>query len=274
MAATSSASSNGVSPYGPSQVSVSRMYSTCVSSWRVPLMKVTAERTRRPGNASSAPRPFCTVITAAPGQWPSRRAAAASSSVVFVATIASSGSGSSAGSVEARSARDEVAPARDAQPVLVQRSGVLLAAAEHRDLGDAAEVAGEEAADHAGADYADAVDAVLRRASSPRRASSRGSSRQSDPVELGVREDLQVVEAVPVAARRGSGRTRRRRRRAARGRSCCGSARASRRGGRRGSGRGGARSARAARARGATCRTAGRRRRLTRRSALPPRPAS
>ena len=77
------------------------MYSTCVSEWRVPLMNVTAEMTRRPGNASSAPRPFWTVITAAPGQWPASRAAAASSSVVFVATIARSGSGSSAGSVAA-----------------------------------------------------------------------------------------------------------------------------------------------------------------------------
>ena len=66
-------------------------------------------------------------------------------------------------------------------PCSFSAAGVLLTAAEHRDLGDAAEVAGEEAADHAGADYADAVDAVLRRASSPRRATSRGSSRQSDP---------------------------------------------------------------------------------------------
>jgi hypothetical protein len=52
---------------------------------------------------------------------------------------------------------------------------VFLAAAEHRDLGDAAEMAREEAADHAGADYADALDAVLRSASRPRRATSRGS---------------------------------------------------------------------------------------------------
>src|SRR4030095_11320069 len=65
--------------------------------------------------------------------------------------------------------------------VLVQRGGGLVAAAEHRDLADTAEVTSVEAADHAGADYADAVDSVLRNWSSPRSASSYGSSRQSDP---------------------------------------------------------------------------------------------
>ena len=39
----SCASANGVSPYGPSHVSVSRMYSTLVSECFVPEMKVTAE---------------------------------------------------------------------------------------------------------------------------------------------------------------------------------------------------------------------------------------
>src|SRR5205085_3431742 len=78
-------------------------------------------------------------------------------------------------------ARDEVAPAGDAQAVLVQRRGVLLAAAEHRDLGHPPQMAGEEAPDHAGADYADAVDNVLLSASRPRLASSRGSSCQSEP---------------------------------------------------------------------------------------------
>ena len=38
-----SRSSGVVSRYGPIQVAVSRMYSTCVSPWRVPLMNVTAE---------------------------------------------------------------------------------------------------------------------------------------------------------------------------------------------------------------------------------------
>ena len=80
------------------------MYSTCVSECFVPLMNVTAEIS---GHApcvrmiSSAPRPFCTVITVAPGKWPSSVAAAASSSVVFVATITRSGSGSSRGSAAA-----------------------------------------------------------------------------------------------------------------------------------------------------------------------------
>ena len=42
VSAISCTRSNGVSSYGPSQVSVSRMYSTCVSECRVPLMNVTA----------------------------------------------------------------------------------------------------------------------------------------------------------------------------------------------------------------------------------------
>ena len=69
--AISSTTAYGVSPYGPSHVSVSRMYSTWSSACRVPLMKVTAETSchgpwRRA--ISSAPRPFCTVITVAAGQ--------------------------------------------------------------------------------------------------------------------------------------------------------------------------------------------------------------
>ena len=42
-AAISSTRANGVDSYGPIHVSVSRMYSTCVSECRVPLMNVTAE---------------------------------------------------------------------------------------------------------------------------------------------------------------------------------------------------------------------------------------
>src|SRR5439155_24960045 len=64
--APSRASSKGVSPYGPSHVSVSRMYSTCVSEWRVPLMNVTAEirgQAPWPRTISSTPSPFWTVMT-------------------------------------------------------------------------------------------------------------------------------------------------------------------------------------------------------------------
>jgi hypothetical protein len=75
----------------------------------------------------------------------------------------------------------EVGAAGDPQPFLVQRARVLLAATEDGDVRHAAEVAREEAADHPGADYADALDTVLRRASSPRSDSSRGSSAHSEP---------------------------------------------------------------------------------------------
>lgn len=74
----------------------------------------------------------------------------------------------------------ELVPARDAQAVLVERPRVLLAAAEDADLADACQVAGVEAADDPAADYADALDSVLRIASIPRAASSRGSSFQSE----------------------------------------------------------------------------------------------
>src|SRR5207248_6105709 len=78
-------------------------------------------------------------------------------------------------------AGDEVVPSGDSEAVRVQGLGVLIAARQDRDLGHAAEMSGEEAADHAGADYADALDSVLLSASIPRAASSRGSSRQSEP---------------------------------------------------------------------------------------------
>ena len=68
----------------------------------------------------------------------------------------------------------------DPEPVLAQGARVLLAAAEDGDLADAREVAREEAADDPGADYADALDSVLRSASIPLPASSRGSSCQSE----------------------------------------------------------------------------------------------
>jgi hypothetical protein len=72
--------------------------------------------------------------------------------------------------------RGEVVAARDAEAMLVERSGMLLAATEDGDVADAGEVPGLEAADHASADYANTVDS----ASTPRRASSRGSSFHSE----------------------------------------------------------------------------------------------
>ena len=70
-AATVRASAGVVPRDGPTHVAVSSTYSTCVSEWRVPLMNVTLESSRHsPWRAtiSSAPIPFCTVITVASGQ--------------------------------------------------------------------------------------------------------------------------------------------------------------------------------------------------------------
>jgi hypothetical protein len=81
------------------------MYSTWVSAWRVPLMKVTAETSgQRPcaPTIASAPSPFCTVITVAPANADSSRVATASRSTPLHATMTRSGSGSACGSVDAR----------------------------------------------------------------------------------------------------------------------------------------------------------------------------
>lgn len=82
-------------------------------------------------------------------------------------------------------ARGELVPPGDAQPMLVQGARVLVAATQDRDVADAGEVRREEAADYTGADYADALDSVLRSASTPCAASARGSSCQSDPGSSG-----------------------------------------------------------------------------------------
>src|SRR5207244_11982822 len=100
----SCASAKGAPAYGLSHVSVSRMYSTCVSECFVPDMNVTAESTGqspyRP-TTSSAPRPFWTVITAAFDQRPARADAASSRPVAFVATITRSGPARSDGEAPA-----------------------------------------------------------------------------------------------------------------------------------------------------------------------------
>ena len=95
---------NGVSSYGPSHVSVSSTYSMCVSEWRVPLMNVTpemighepAERT-----ASSAPRPFRTVMIVASGKRPRSDSTAPSRPAALVATMPRSNGAISPGSAEA-----------------------------------------------------------------------------------------------------------------------------------------------------------------------------
>ena len=72
---------------GPIHVAVSRTYSTCVSPWRVPLMNVTAESSGQAPCAptiSSAPSPFCTVITVAAGEV-ARRARARARRVAALA---------------------------------------------------------------------------------------------------------------------------------------------------------------------------------------------
>ena len=91
------------------------MYSTCVSSCRVPLMKVTPETSGQSPclrTICSAPRPFWIVTTVASGKRPASERAASSSPVAFVATIATSISGSSAGSSVAWSL-----PVNSARPV-------------------------------------------------------------------------------------------------------------------------------------------------------------
>ena len=96
-----------VSENGPSHVSVSSSYSTWSSAWRTPLMNVTAEMSGRSPCArtiSSAPSPFWIVITVADGTWPASRAAAASTSVAFVARMTRSASGRADSSAVARRA--------------------------------------------------------------------------------------------------------------------------------------------------------------------------
>ena len=124
-------------------------------------MNVTAERSGQSPCArtsSSAPRPFWIVIRVAPGNRPASAAAASSSWVAFVARMPRSKSGSSAGSAVACDGGGEVRLARDPKALGGERAGVLLAAGEHADLGDAREVTGVEAADHAAPDHADPLD--------------------------------------------------------------------------------------------------------------------
>ena len=165
VSAMSCTTANGVSSYGPSQVSVSRMYSTCVSEWRVPLMKVTPETIGQAPCArttSSAPIPLRTVTIVASGKRPSSARTAA---------------------LEARRLRrdDRDVELRElgrivrrghlrlvlglsghAKAVLVERLRVFAASREHRDLAHAGQMTREETPDDARPDDADPFHAAPR----------------------------------------------------------------------------------------------------------------
>ena len=113
MSAISRTRSNGVSPNGPSQVSVSRMYSTCVSECFVPLMNVTADtigQSPYSRTMSSAPSPLRTGTTVACSNSPASVSRAGRKPAAFVATIATSGAGSSDGAVRRDHARVDRRP--------------------------------------------------------------------------------------------------------------------------------------------------------------------
>ena len=122
----------------------------CVSEWRVPLMNVTpemighdpAERT-----ASSAPRPFSTVMIVASGKRPRSDSTAPSSPAALVATMPRSNGAISVGIGRRVHARLALAAPADAQAVAAQRLGVILAPRQHRDVGDGGQMPGKEAAD-------------------------------------------------------------------------------------------------------------------------------
>ena len=102
--ATASASASVVPRYGPIHVAVSSTYWTWSSAWRVPLMNVTAERIGqlpRTATTSSAPRPFCTVMSVAPAKRPASSSDRRSRSPPLHATTTRSAGPSSSGSVDA-----------------------------------------------------------------------------------------------------------------------------------------------------------------------------
>ena len=137
------------------------MYSTCVSSCRVPLMNVTAEMIGQspwPRTISSAPSPFSVVIIVASGKWPSSVAAAASSPGALVARMPRSNGGISAGSFDAVIDAVQLAPPAHPQAPRVQRVRVLPPPREDADVGHLRQMPGEEAADHATADDAHPLD--------------------------------------------------------------------------------------------------------------------
>ena len=166
VSARSSTTAYGVSSYGPSHVSVSRMYSTCVSEWRVPLMKVTPETIGHVAVRADD------LLRADPVQdRDDRRIREAalerlqrprSSPEAFVAMIATSNAGSAAGSSVAVTVRQVLGLPAHPKAVLVQRVRVFAASREHRDLAHAGEMTREETPDDARPDDADPFHAAPR----------------------------------------------------------------------------------------------------------------
>src|ERR671931_625417 len=103
-----------------------------------------------------------------------------------------------------------VVSSSDPETEFVERRGVRLAAAQDRRLANAGEMPREQAADHAGADYADALDRTSRTRPTARAASSRGSSCHRDPgsaesekisrSSIGSRQRCQVSYSSPMSA--------------------------------------------------------------------------
>ena len=122
----------------------------CVSEWRVPLMNVTPEmigQAPAARTASSAPRPFSTVMIVGVREAPAQR---------LDRTLEPGRLGRDDAEVERRQlvrigggehGRLALAAAADAQPVAVQRLGVIRAPRQYGDVGDGGQVPGKEAAD-------------------------------------------------------------------------------------------------------------------------------
>ena len=156
---------NGVSSYGPSQVSVSRMYSTCVSEWRVPLMKVTPETIgHAPWRADDLlgadavehrhdRRVREAAFERSRGSFEPRGLRRDDRDVERRQLV---------GIVGRRDSRAVLGLPADAKAVRVQRVGVFAASREHGDLAHASQMTREEAPDDARPDDADPFHAAPR----------------------------------------------------------------------------------------------------------------
>ena len=134
-----------------------------VSEWRVPLMNVTPEMIgQSPAlrTASSAPRPFSTVMTVASGNRPRSDSAAASSPPALVATMPRSNGGERGGVCRGPHVGLAVAAPADAEPFALERRCVVGPAGQDRDVRDRGQMAREQAADRSRSDDAHALHAV------------------------------------------------------------------------------------------------------------------
>ena len=156
----SSTRSNGVSSYGPIHVAVSRMYSTSVSECFVPDMNVTAE------TSGQSPRGANDLLGAEPVERRHDRRLREAPLERGCGILEALGLRRDDPQVERRQlvgiARREdgrvaVATAGHAEPVAVERVGVVLPPRQHRDLGNLGEMTREEAADHPCTDHADTL---------------------------------------------------------------------------------------------------------------------